>query len=128
MSFFVSFKSRIKVVKTLSIYYLLTIWSFFCVQSWESDLESKGYFIITWRWHYSTYEGDGAVSTIFAMKVIGGIFLLVSLYYSASAIKFLYGYREPINYDKIFDSLRGLKRSIKTYYVIFWSINFISFL
>ena len=122
MSFLVSFKSGMKVVKTLSICYLLTIWSFICVYSWTSHLESKGYFIISWRGLYTTYRGDGAISTILAMKAIAWILLIVSLYYSAGAIKFLYGYREPIKYEKILNSFKRLKRSLKTYYVISWSI------
>jgi hypothetical protein len=42
-----------------------------------------------------------------------------------SAVKFLNEHREPINYQKIFNSFAKIKLSFKSYYIIVWALSVI---
>ena len=100
MSIFATFKSKMSAVVTPMIYYSLAVCSFICAHYWALELESKGYFSLRIRYHTSYFEGDGALSTILAMKFIGLFLFLACVYYTISAAKFIREYKGPFKNDK----------------------------
>ena len=148
MSILASFKSIKSAVTTPMICYSLVVWSFVCVHLWTSELKAKGYFSIRVRYHTSYFEGDGALTTILAMKLIGAFIFLACVYYTISGVKFIREYRETFEnkkqlefenvikffktfeYSKLFSHLKNkifscLKDifSLKFCYIIFWLIS-----
>lgn len=139
MSIFTTFRSAKSAVAVPMICYSLAVLSFLCSYLWSIELESKGYFTIRQRYHVSYFEGEGALTTILAMKLIGVFFVLVTVYYAISSAKFIREYNGPYDIERPF-SARNIfnflikfeyrktieefdpKISFKFLYFVFWIV------
>lgn len=126
MNIFHVFESRSSVLKTLFIYYALTVWCFYCEYSWVSSYKANGQFIVRYRGHFSIFEGDGAISTIYGMKFLACFFLVISFYYTISTVIYLFKDRKNDKIDKKNFSDKDSKYEIKLLYFLFWSILVVS--
>lgn len=85
-NFFYNFKTRKEIRSTLLIIYAFTAWFYWIVYSCSTEYNELGYFLLSQRGHISKFEGQGAITTILFSKYITSLFLIISTYYTISAI------------------------------------------
>ena len=80
------FRTKKNIRNTLLTVFAFTVWFLGLSISCSSEYKEFGYFFIHVRGHISKFEGEGALTTILFLRYLTSLFIVISLYFTISAV------------------------------------------